>query len=92
MHWNYPDFKEIYTAHFSNLASMLLLFDVSSLMKKIWVNLEIFEFFGTQTIEGSRQFQSLPWTFCEKIPIVGWFTHSFHLSIDENVKFPLQYF
>jgi hypothetical protein len=20
MHWNYPDFKEIYTSHFSNLA------------------------------------------------------------------------
>jgi hypothetical protein len=24
------------------------------------VNLEILEFFGTQTIEGSRKFQSLP--------------------------------
>jgi hypothetical protein len=23
MHWNYPDFKEIYTAHLSNLASLL---------------------------------------------------------------------
>jgi hypothetical protein len=30
------------------------------------VNLEIFEFFGTQTIEGSRKFQFLP------LALFGW--------------------
>jgi hypothetical protein len=30
------------------------------------VNLEIFEFFGIQTIEGSRKFQSLPLFWVEE--------------------------
>jgi hypothetical protein len=54
MHWNYPDFKEIYTVHFSNLAYMFRMsFDVNKMKKNmgvIEVNFEIFELFGTQTI------------------------------------------
>jgi hypothetical protein len=29
MHWNYPDFKEICTTHFSNLAYMLRMYGVA---------------------------------------------------------------
>jgi hypothetical protein len=64
MHLNYPDVKAIYTVHFSSLACLEYIFDVNYYNEKnmgvIEVNLELFEFFGTQTIEGSRKFQSLP--------------------------------
>jgi exopolysaccharide biosynthesis predicted pyruvyltransferase EpsI len=52
---NYPDFKEIeiYTVHFSNLAYMLRMN-----MGVIEVNLEIFEFFGTQTIKDQENFNA----------------------------------